>query len=48
MQIVFKNKNERSSDREIDLVGIVIYTRRISRCLKGKCTGKFRSGKFEI
>ena len=40
MQVIFKNKNERSCNREADSVDFVLYARRISRHMKGKYFGR--------
>ena len=42
MQIIHKNKNERSTSRETDSINI-IYAEKIGRHLEGKHVGEFRS-----
>jgi len=46
MQIVYQDEDERSSNRETDSVDIAIYTRRISKYLKGECVGRSKSWKI--
>jgi len=48
MQIIFENKNERSSDRRKNSVNVVIYIGRISRCVEKKCIGESRVRKLGI
>ena len=38
MQTISKNEDEEGSSRRTDLIGIVVYTGRIGRCLEGKYT----------
>jgi len=37
---MYQDKNERHSSREAGVVGIVIYTRKIGRCVEGEYDGK--------
>ena len=39
MQTIYKDEDEGGGSRRTDLVGIIIYTRKISRCLEGECLG---------
>ena len=48
MQTIHKNKNEGSSSEEIDPIDPVICTGRISRCIKGKHSGKLRRRTIRI
>jgi len=41
MQIIYKNEDEESNSEGINLVDLVIYVRRISRCLEGEYFGRF-------
>ena len=43
MQVIYKNKNERRYSKRINIVDIVIYTRRVSRYVEEKYLGRFRS-----
>jgi len=40
MQTIHKNEDERSSSGKTNPVDLVIYTRRISRCLEGEYFGR--------
>jgi len=42
------NENKRSRDGRTDLVGTIIYAKRISKYLKGKCFEEFRERKSGI
>ena len=42
MQVIYKNKNKRSSGRKTDSVGPIIYAGRISRFLKRKYIERLR------
>lgn len=48
MQIIFKDENERSSSRGTNIMDIIIYVGRISRCMKGELVGRFRNSKSRI
>ena len=48
MQVIYKNKDKGNNSRGTDLVDAVICTRGISRCLKEKYTGGFRSRVIRI
>lgn len=48
MQVVYKDKNERSSSKRANLVGIVLHIRDISRYLEEKCFGRSRIRKSKI
>ena len=41
MQIVFENEDERSIGGGANLMDFVIYTGRVSRCVKGEYTRRF-------
>ena len=41
MQVVFEDEDEGSSTRRTNPVDFVICIRRVSRCLEGKCIGRF-------
>jgi len=45
MQIILKDENERNNSGRTNPIGVVIYTRRISRCMEGKFVGGFRKQK---
>jgi len=40
MQTIHKNEDERSSSEETNLMDLVIYTKRISKCLEGEYFGR--------
>ena len=44
MQVIYKNKDKRSSDRGTDTMSIVICAGRISEYLEGKYTRRSRRG----
>jgi len=46
MQVVFKNENEKDSGGGTNSVDSVICTRKIIRCVKEECFGRFRNRKF--
>jgi len=48
MQTLYKNKDEEDDSREANSMGIIIYTRRISRYLKEECLGRSESRNIEI
>jgi len=48
MQIIFESKNEGSSDRRTNSVNVVIYIRRISRCVEKEYIGESRVRKLGI
>ena len=48
MQVVYKNKNKVDSSRRTDSVGVVLYTGRISKYLKGKYIGGFKGKSTRI
>ena len=43
MQVVYKNKDKESSGRGADLVGVIIYARRVGRHLEGEYVGGLKS-----
>ena len=43
MQVIYKDKDKKSSSRRANIVDLVLYTRRISRYMKGKYVGRFGS-----
>ena len=42
MQVIHKDKDKKSSSRGTDLINLVIYVERISRCVERKYAGRFR------
>jgi len=42
MQNIHKNEDERCISREANIAGVVIYARRISEYMEGKCDGGFK------
>jgi len=42
MQIVFEDKDEENNSRRTSSMGPLIYARRISRCIEGKCNKRIR------
>ena len=42
MQIIYKNENTEGNGKRAYLMGVIIYIRRISRCLEGKYVGRSR------
>jgi len=48
MQIIYQNEDERKSSERTNAVDFVIYAREISRSLKEKYTGEFRSRNIRI
>jgi len=48
MQTLYKNKDEKDDSGEADSIGIIIYTRRISRYLKEECLRRSESRNIEI
>ena len=43
MQIIHKDKDERTYGRRIDIVDLIIYRERISRCVKEEYFERFRN-----
>ena len=48
MQVILENKDERSNSRKTDLMGVIICTRRIDRCMERKVIGRFRDRRSRI
>ena len=48
MQVIYKNEVEEGSSRGADLVCTVIYTRRVSRYLEGKCARGFERRRTRV
>ena len=48
MKIVHKDENERDTTREAGPIGAVLYTKRISRYVEGKCVGRIRGRRTGI
>ena len=48
MQVVYKNEDEGSSHGGANLVGTVIYIRKISRCMEGKYIRRSGEGVIRI
>ena len=48
IQVIYQNKDEESSRREVDLVGIILCVRKISSYIKEEHYGGSRRRKFGI
>ena len=42
MQTIFEDEDKRRNHREADTMDIIIYTRRVSKCVKEKYIRRFR------
>jgi len=48
MQVIPENKDKRRFSRGTDLVVIILYIEKISRCVERKYTGRFGIRRFRI
>ena len=48
MQAIFKNKNERSNSRRASLMGPLICTGGIGKCMERECDGRTRSRRNRV
>jgi len=48
MQVVYKDEDEGSTTRGTGPMGAVLCTRRVSRCVEGKCVGRTGSKELEF
>ena len=48
MQTIFEDKDERSNGRRAGSIDTIIYTERISRCVKRECVRRFGDRRTRI
>ena len=48
MQVILKNKDKRDKGGRTNLIGTILYAKRISRCVERECIRGFRNKKSRV